>query len=47
MSGGSMNYICYQISDAANMTYDKEISELLKDLSKLLHDEEWYHSADY
>ena len=47
MSGGAMDYICYRFDEYADMVEDKEISELLKDLGELLHDEEWYKSADY
>lgn len=47
MSGGSMNYIFLRLEEAADMTKDKEIKNLLLDLSKVLHDEEWYKSADY
>ena len=46
MSGGAMDYICYRFDEYANMVEDKEIAELLRDLGKLLHDEEWYKSAD-
>lgn len=47
MSGGSMNYIYSQLQEAADMTSDKEIKDLLMDLSEVLHDEEWYKSYDY
>lgn len=47
MSGGSMNYIYARISEAAYYVHDKEIKELLKDLSELMHDLEWYESGDY
>ena len=47
MSGGSFDYICYKIKDAARYAEDKEISELLYDLADLLHDEEWADSGDY
>lgn len=47
MSDGSMDYICYQVKEASKMTTDREISELLLDLAKLLHDEEWWKSSDY
>lgn len=46
MSGGSMNYVCYQVEDAASMTQDPEFAELLHDAAKVLHAEEWWHSAD-
>lgn len=47
MSGGSMNYIYYQLEEASDLTHDREIRDLLKDLSNLLHDEEWAYSCDY
>lgn len=47
MSGGSMDYIYGRVSDAAYYVHDKEIKELLMDLSNLLHDLEWYESGDY
>jgi hypothetical protein len=47
MSGGSMDYICYKVADAATHVRDREISKLLLDLSELLHDLEWYESGDY
>ncbi len=47
MSGGSFDYIYCRVLEAADLTKDKEIAELLGDLAKLLHDEEWYESADY
>ena len=47
MSGGSMNYVYSSIRSAADMVEDPEIADLLKDLSDLLHDEEWWMSADY
>lgn len=46
MSGGAFNYIFHYLEDASEMTYDLEIKDLLKDLSKLLKSEEWYRSGD-
>ena len=46
MSGGSMDYICYRVEDAASMTHDPEFAELLRDAAKVLHDEEWWMSCD-
>lgn len=46
MSGGAMDYIYFRFEEYADMVEDKEISELLRDLGKVLHDEEWYKSAD-
>ena len=47
MSGGSMDYVCWKVEEAAHYVEDKEIKELLKDLSELLHDLEWWDSGDY
>ena len=47
MSGGSMDYIYYHVDEAASMCEDVELSELLYDASKVLHDEEWWKSCDY
>lgn len=41
-----MDYICYRVDEIADMVEDKEIADLLHDLSDLLHDEEWYKSGD-
>lgn len=46
MSGGSMNYIFGRVAEAADMTADKELSELLKDISDVLYAEEWWTSGD-
>lgn len=46
MSGGSMNYCCYQVSEIAEMEEDLVIRNMLKDLSDYLHAEEWYRSGD-
>lgn len=46
MSGGSMGYIYYQIKEYADMLEDKELIDLANDFARLLHDCEWYHSAD-
>ena len=47
MSGGSLNYFCYQLQDHVGDFGDKELDELVKDLADLFHDREWYLSADY
>lgn len=47
MSGGSMNYIYYQVEEQADYMGDRELIELVKDVAKLLHDREWYISGDY
>ena len=46
MSGGSMDYIYYRIEEASEMAHDIEIRHLLKDISKVLHDEEWAIDGD-
>lgn len=47
MSGGSYNYICYKLSDECEgRMYDAELDELIKDLAEVLHDLEWWQSAD-
>lgn len=47
MSGGSMDYICYHVKEAASMCEDAELADLLCDAAKVLHDEEWWKSDDY
>lgn len=47
MSGGAWDYASYKVVDLSYKVEDKEISELLKDLGELVHDEEWYESGDY
>lgn len=46
MSGGSMGYIYSSINDYADMLGDPELVDLAKDLSKIFHDCEWWHSSD-
>lgn len=46
MSGGSYDYIYCKVREASEYAQDVEISELLYDLADLLHDEEWWQSAD-
>ena len=46
MSGGHWDYICYRVEEMAGYTHDKEIDMLVKDFAQLLHDLEWYDSAD-
>ena len=46
MSGGSMDYVCYRVDDAASMTGDAEFAEMLRDAAKVLHAEEWWRSCD-
>ena len=47
MSGGSMDYLCYRVEEAASAMGDRELTELVKDVAELLHDREWYISGDY
>ena len=48
MSGGYMDYAYNRIYDMAeDYVDDKEIKELMKDLSELMHDLEWWKSGDY
>lgn len=47
MSGGSHNYICYQIEEyLVGQMEDRELNDLIQDIAELAHDLEWYHSAD-
>ena len=47
MSGGSFDYMCYQIEEKyCGFMEDKELNEMMKDIVNLLHDLEWYTSGD-
>lgn len=46
MSGGSMDYACYEVENAARMAGDPEFADMLRDAAKVLHDEEWWRSCD-
>lgn len=47
MSGGSHNYIYYQIQEElVGQMEDQELNDLMSDIVTLAHDLEWYHSAD-
>ena len=47
MSGGSYNYISFKLLDECEgRMHDAELDELVKDLSEVLHDLEWWQSAD-
>ena len=47
MSGGSRDYLyCRVKSTFVGSMYDPEIDDLMKDIVELLHDVEWYDSAD-
>ncbi len=53
MSGGSWDYLCHKVSDAADRLRRSEIPERrafgehLKLVSEALHDIEWVDSGDY
>lgn len=47
MSGGSYNYIYLKLNEECNgAMYDAEMNDLIKDLCEVLHDLEWWQSAD-
>ena len=46
MSGGSLNYFYNELGEHIGDFNDKELDELVKDLSKLFRDREWYLSGD-
>ena len=46
MSGGSMDYACWKVSNIAEMEEDPIIKNLLSDLADYLHAEEWCRSGD-
>lgn len=46
MSGGSLDYICYTLEEHTKDFDDKELNDLVSDLSQLFHDREWYLSGD-
>ena len=54
MSGGSLDYVCYKVGDAADSIEARATTPLqkafaahLKDVAKALHDLEWVFSGDY
>ena len=48
MSGGSYDYVCYKLSnECEGRMYDTEMNDLIRDLSGVLHDLEWWQSGDY
>lgn len=48
MSGGSHNYVCYDIEEQlCGKMHDPELDELMKDIAGLAHDLEWWDSADH
>lgn len=46
MSGGSLDYFYSYMEEHIGDFGDKELDALVKDLSKLFHDREWYLSGD-
>lgn len=46
MSGGSLNYFYNQLEAHIGDFGDKELDNLVADLSELFHDREWYLSGD-
>ena len=46
MSGGSLNYFYSSLEDHVGDFGDKELDDLVKDLSVLFHDREWFLSCD-
>ena len=48
MSGGSFDYMYYRIQDTyEGRMEDIELNEMITDLCEVLHDLEWWQSADY
>lgn len=48
MSGGAFNYEYYRFKDTYyGATHDILLDQLIEDLADVLHDLEWYESADY
>ncbi len=48
MSGGSYNYMYSRIEDEyVGRMFDSQLNAMMKDLCELLHDLEWWQSADY
>lgn len=47
MSGGSYGYIYIRLKDECDgRMYDAEMNDLIRDLSEVLHDLEWWQSGD-
>ena len=47
MSGGSYSYIYSTLNnECCGKMYDPEMDDMIKDLCKVLHDLEWWQSAD-
>lgn len=47
MSGGYLEYSSYHLEEVAYNVDDLEIKQLIFDLSKFLHDYDYYMSGDY
>jgi hypothetical protein len=48
MSGGHFDYLYWQVEETyVGQMEDYELDEMMKDLCDLLHDLEWWQSADY
>lgn len=48
MSGGSHNYVCYDIEEQlCGKMHDLELDELMNDIAELAHGLEWWDSADH
>lgn len=46
-SGGSYDYVCYKIEEqCVGRMHDVELDDLMKDIANLMHDLEWWQSAD-
>ena len=46
MSGGSLNYFCYELEDHVGDFADCELDDLVKDMAKLFKAREWAKSGD-
>ena len=47
MSGGSHDYLYHRVEEEyVGRMHDKELDDLMQDIVTLLHDLEWYDSAD-
>jgi hypothetical protein len=46
MSGGSLNYFYSDVNEHVGDFEDRELDDLVKDLSQLFHDREWFLSGD-
>ena len=46
MSGGSLDYFCFQMESHVGDFKDAELDDLMKDLAELHHEREWFLSGD-